>query len=304
MDFCSPLPNGKKKDICYSKSSLIAIVNAWNTLHNDKIIIKKTDAPKKIFEILNKKFQQLLHKKETTFWAWTDILKSQARKATNNKIVKEMTIIENNDLRPAQPIEWVNNPVEWLSNFDIAKVLHQYEKIPEFKYKFHGVFSIDFGLKEQGGHKINLSEILKDGKIDYFGFITNLSKSNEPGTHWTSSFFVFNPKLPCYGGYYYDSTTGKIPKDLTPVFADIKSQAEKLLKKPFPIYINNTRHQRSTTECGVFSIAFQTRFLLLLRADKNTTADVVVNHPEFNDIKMKKLRFLFFRPNVEYLKKI
>ena len=304
MEFCSPTANGKKKEICYSKASLLSIIDAWNTLHDDKIIIKKSFNTTKLFEILNKKFQELLHKKETTFWAWTDILKAEARKATNNQIVKDMIKVENTDLRPAQPKEWINNPVEWLSNYDIDKVLRQYEAIPEFNYKFHGVFSIDFGLKEQGGHGIDLKELLKSGKVRFFGFITNLSRSNEAGTHWTSSFFVFDPSLPSYGGYYYDSTTGKIPQDLIPVFADIKEQAEKLIKKPFPIYVNNKRHQRSNTECGVFSIAFQTRFLLLLRANPNTTANIVVNHPEFNDIKMKKLRFLFFRPNFEYLKKI
>lgn len=306
MDFCSPLPNGKKKESCYSDNSLVSIVESWNTLNKDKITIDKNESSSSILKKLTEKFEKLLHKKDT-FWAWTDVLKEQAKKLNSSdkyEIINKLKEVEHTDLRPAQPKEWVENPVEWLSNFDIDKCLRQYEAVPEFKYKFLGVFSIDFGSKDKSNSNINVKQIIKKGSIDFFGFITNLSKSNEPGTHWTSNFFVFNPNLPSFGGYYYDSTTGRIPQDLIPVYINIKEQAEKLFKKPFPIYINNKRHQKSNTECGIFSIAFQTRFLLLLRANPETTVDQVINHPEFNDNKMKKLRFLFFRPNLHHLKKI
>lgn len=215
-------------------------------------------------------------KKKNVYWAWTDILKAYARKVGNSKIAENMKMIEMTDLRPSQPHDWVDNPVEWLSNFDIEKVLKQYEEIPAFKYKFYGVYSIDFGIKNGNtcsfsNHcHIDVKKMILNDKISYFGFITNLSKHNERGTHWTSSFFVFDPKLPSYGAYYYDSTTGNIPKDLITVFDDIKRQVEEIHKKPFPIRVNQTRHQRSNTECGVFSITFQTRFLLLLKKNKKT----------------------------------
>ena len=151
--------------------------------------------------------------------------------------------------------------------------------------------------------KINIRELIKDGNIKYLGFITNLSKTNQPGTHWTSSFFILDPTLKSYGGYYYDSTTGKIPRDLMPLFIDIKEQMEKIFNRPFNIYINNRRHQRSNTECGVFSISFQTRWLKLLNKNKDTTFEMVIRHPDFNDNYMKKLRYKFFRPNIKYLKK-
>ena len=183
--------------------------------------------------------------------------------------------------------------------------MKQYEEIPENQYKFLGVFSIDFGLKKNGVCQfsnfcnINVKSLLESGKIKYFGFITNLSRSNQPGTHWTSSFFILDPSLPSFGGYYYDSTTGIIPKDLQPVFLDIKAQAEKLFNKRFPVKINNVRHQKSNTECGVFSIAFQILWINFLKKDKNIKFERIVKQSEYTDAKMKKLRFQYFRPNIK-----
>ena len=311
MEFCSPTTSGKSKSICFSKKSLLLIINAWNTFNASNLIIfNPNDSPNTLVNKINEKFESTL-KKKNIYWAWTDILKSYAKKHGNSKIIADMNSIENNELRPSQPSDWVDNPVEWLSNFDIEKVLKQYEKIPEYKYKFYGVFSIDFGIKTGNtcsfsSHcNIDIKKYTLKDKFKYFGFITNLSKHNQQGTHWTSSFFVFDPSIPSYGGYYYDSTSGKIPNDLISVFNDIKKQAEEIFKKPFPIHINKKRHQRSNTECGVFSITFQTRFLLLLRKNKKTaTFERVINHSHLTDDKMKELRFKFFRPHINYLKKI
>jgi hypothetical protein len=178
--------------------------------------------------------------------------------------------------------------------------LTQYDNVSAYKYKFLGVFSIDFGIPR---NPINLKNILsKNPDISFIGFITNLSRASEPGTHWTSSFFVLDPSLKSYGGYYYDSTTGRIPKDLIPVIDDIKRQAEELFKKPFPIRINTNRHQYSNTECGVFSIAFQTRWISLLRKNKEVEFDEVIKFEGYKDNIMKKLRNKIFRPNLKSLK--
>jgi len=304
MEFCSPSAN--KRKFCYSKESLEKIIKNWNILcpyKNDKIIINPNDSLNDIISKINEKFKKYT-KKDNIYWAWVDLLKREARYQKKQTSLNELLTIERKDLRPSQPKEWVKNPVEWLSNFDIIKVLKQYEDIPENKYKFLGVFSIDFGLKKDGVCQfsqfcnIDIKEILESGNVKYLGFVTNLSRSNEAGTHWTSSFFVLDPSLPSFGGYYYDSTTGNIPNDLKPVFADIKSQAEKLFKKPFPIEINTIRHQRSNTECGVFSIAFQLLWLNFLKRDKNTKLEKIIKLSEYTDAKMKKLRFRYFRPNI------
>ena len=291
MDFCSPSARNRK--ICYSIKSLSKIIKFWNLLNPfNKISINKNDSFNDIIANLNKHFK-------SSYWTWIDILKLKAKSLNKPTIYKNLIDIEKDDLRPSQPIEWVKNPVEWLSNYDIIKVMRQYEKIPENHFKFLGVFSIDFGETT----KIDVKKIMKNGKIKYFGFITNLSRSNEPGTHWTSSFFILDPSLPSFGGYYYDSTTGTIPNDLKPVFINIKNQVETIFKKPFPIKINTIRHQKSNTECGVFSMAFQVLWLNYLKINKNVMLNTIVNLKEYTDEKMKKLRFTYFRPNIKDLKK-
>jgi hypothetical protein len=292
MEFCSPIARNRK--FCYSAKSLFKIIKIWNFLNpSNKIIINKNHTFNDIISILKTHFKH-------SYWSWIDILKIQAKKSNKLNVINDLVEIEKNDLRPSQPVEWVKNPVEWLSNFDINKVMQQYEKIPENHYKFLGVFSIDFGETTT----IDIKKILTSNtNIKYIGFITNLSKASERGTHWTSSFFILDPKLPSFGGYYYDSTSGTIPYHLKPVFLNIKKQAEAIFYKHFPIRINTIRHQRSNTECGVFSIAFQILWLNHLKLNKNVMLDTIVNIKEYTDEKMKKLRFTYFRPNIKQLKK-
>jgi hypothetical protein len=300
LEFCSPIAITHNNKICYTKNSLIIIIKVWNSLLPlDKIIYNTTNNPQELFDKLNEKFKKYLHK-DNTYWSWTEILKEIALKLNKSDVADILKPVEKKDLRPSQPADWVSNPTEWLSNYDIHKCLIQYDNTSEYKYKFIGVFSIDFGIPK---NPINLKEIIiKNPNISFIGFVTNLSRANEAGTHWTSSFFVLNPSLKSYGGYYYDSTTGKIPKDLQPVFTDIKRQAEDLFKKPFNIKMNTNRHQYSNTECGVFSIAFQTRWISVLRQNGDADFEEIVKFEGYKDNIMKKLRNKIFRPNIKTLK--
>lgn len=305
MDFFSPVVRMKNKKLKYDKKTLLILINAWNDVNsNNKIEYKKGDTIAILSNKLNEKVQPILKTTMNTSWIWIDVIKYMAAKLNKYEIISNLQEIEKKLLRPSQPRDWINNPQEWLSNYDILNVVNQYQSIPALKYKFLGVFSIDFGLKKDGiclysTHcNINLAKLLASNKIKYMGFVTNLSKASEPGTHWTSSFFVLDPTLPSYGGYYYDSTASKMPKDLQPVFIDIKKQAEELFKKDFNIYINNKKHQYGNNACGLFSIAFQVRWVLLLRKNKKTIMKDVIDHPSFTDKKMDILRLKYFRPNI------
>jgi hypothetical protein len=90
-----------------------------------------------------------------------------------------------------------------------------------------------------------------------------------------------------------------IPRLLKPVFIDIQKQMNKIYpKKKFNINVSNVPHQKSNTECGVFSIAFQTRWLILLRKNKMTGFQDIIHFKKLNDDVMKMLRNKFYRPNV------
>lgn len=303
MSYCSPTADNKL--FCYCLNSLQKIALAWNFLNpKNQIKFNLTDSSQILFAKIAKKINV-----GNNYWAWVDIIK-YINHNKNYKISQTMKEIEIKELRPAQPKEWISNKTEWLSNFDIEKVLLQYENDKSLLYKFHGVFTIDFGSKNTEGKckyskdcNINMKNIIKSGK-KFFGFITNLCKHDEPGTHWTSSFFVLDPSLKSYGAYYYDSVKRPIPKLLLPVFEDIKKQMNILYpNKSFNINVSNVAHQKSNTECGVFSITFQTRWLLLLKRKgyNNVAFKDVIHFKKMNDNVMKNLRFKFFRPNINSL---
>jgi hypothetical protein len=304
MSFCSP--TATNKSFCYSFDSLVKIALAWNHLKPaDKIIFNpKSDSDQELYNKIKLKLCKFTKNNDDNYWAWIDIIKL-LNNNKNYKISKVMRDIEKKELRPSQPIEWIDNKTEWLSNFDIDNVLSQYQNKKELYYKFHGVFTIDFYSKKSNGVckyyqecDINMKNIINSNK-KYFGFVTNLCKFNEPGTHWTSSFFILDPSLKSYGAYYYDSVKRPIPKLLKPVFIDIQEQMNKIYpNKKFNINISNIAHQKTNTECGIFSIAFQTRWLSLLHENPaNASFDTVINFKKMNDSVMKLLRFRFFRPN-------
>ena len=304
MSFCSP--TATNKSFCYSFDSLVKIALAWNHLKPaDKIIFNpKSDSDQELYNKIKLKLCKFTKNNDDNYWAWIDIIKL-LNNNKNYKISKVMRDIEKKELRPSQPIEWIDNKTEWLSNFDIDNVLSQYQNKKELYYKFHGVFTIDFYSKKSNGVckyyqecDINMKNIINSDK-KYFGFVTNLCKFDEPGTHWTSSFFILDPSLKSYGAYYYDSVKRPIPKLLKPVFIDIQEQMNKIYPhKKFNINISNIAHQKTNTECGVFSIAFQTRWLSLLHKNSaNASFDTVINFKKMNDDVMKLLRFRFFRPN-------
>ena len=111
MEYCSPSASGGNKKVCFSRSSLLSIINAWNSLNpNNKIIINKENTVNELINKIDTVFYSLI-KKRNTYWAWTDIIKIMASKQSKTNIINQMRTIERNELRPSQPYEWVENPV-------------------------------------------------------------------------------------------------------------------------------------------------------------------------------------------------
>ena len=304
MSFCSP--GAKNKVLCYSFDSLKKITLVWNHLKpNEAINIITNNTYNDLFLAIKNKLNKYLITSNNSFWAWIDIIKI-INNNKNSKITKVMKEIETNELKPSQPDDWIYNKTEWVSNFDIENVLIQYHNDPSFKYHFHGAFSIDFSHKTSNGtckYYSNCNIVMKDiinSNKKYFGFVTNLCKNDEPGIHWTSSFFILDPSNDSYGAYYYDSCIRTIPKLLKPVFIDIQKQMNNIYPhKKFNIFINNVPHQRSTSECGMFSIVFQTRWLILLKKKRNPKFTDIIHFNKMNDSVMIMLRNKLFRPNIK-----
>lgn len=194
-------------------------------------------------------------------------------------------VIKSDALQPPMPIDWDVAPTTWLSNFDIARVMLQFEE-HYTDWKFLGVFPINFGDKHDSGRCIG--DIMCDLSIDKlktdsgqpitrFGAIFNLDPHYMGGSHWTACFCDFKrkPKSTQGGGigdrgerrgrsnfgiYYYDSTSNKYGREVETFMDRIKSQVKHKRSK-FQINHNQIEKQFKDTECGMFSMVFLIKML-------------------------------------------
>jgi hypothetical protein len=97
---------------------------------------------------------------------------------------------------PEHPDDWKKNPNEWLSNIDINLVMKQYEKTyPEFL--FLGPTSINFDERASNGVgcvgndicHLTLAKLMAMKPLKRkVGMVFNLSRNDQPGSHWVSLF--------------------------------------------------------------------------------------------------------------------
>lgn len=105
--------------------------------------------------------------------------------------------------------------------------------------------------------KFSLEKMLKMGKTD-FGIVFNLDDHDEPGSHWVSMYIDTHNSVI----YYYDSALNEIPPEVIRFKDNVIDQGKKLTKPiSFQFLHNKKRHQKSNTECGMYSLFFITTFL-------------------------------------------
>lgn len=317
--YCSPSVNSK---YCFSLSSINALIQIWNMFGKPLIKLPqnahKTLKLKKLNDVMGPYLNDNKDKK-SKYWLWCGLMERLAEKSNKltekqlQTIKRQLKRISKNDLKPEKPEQWYKNPKTWLSNYDIQNVMVQYADTKKYKYAFLGVFPIDFSVKSVAGTcmyssvcTIDVQKVLKRGK-KFVGLITNLDKHDESGSHWTSTFLVIDPMLPTYGAYYYDSTGSAVPSYLYEFIKNVKIQCDQLFpQKTFKIFQNKKQHQRKNTECGIFSMLFQIRWINKHIVKKNNTSfQEIVANPYIDDDHMLKIRDYLFRPNTKLeLKKI
>lgn len=297
MQFCAPdkLGQFQENGSCYDKSVLEKIARAYNR-NFPKAPIK--DIEGKDFETLWKTLQRKLKRrcgKNEVCWV------SQVGLDYDNKIDEY--------LRPKTPADWKKDPKTWLTNFNIEAVMYQYQEAHP-SYKFLGVFPVDFQKRDEYSQclyeetcNLNLRELYEKG-VYYLGMIINLDRHDEPGSHWTSLFVCINPNMPCFGAYYYDSVGTRAPPEMALFMKEIAQKAEAFRKelgvrKRFRVAESKEQHQKGNTECGVFSIFYQLRWLLELRKDPKVSFEHIVKVP-INDGQVYQLRKILFRPMFQH----
>tara|TARA_E500000331_G_C17256153_1_gene713151 strand:- start:1777 stop:2676 length:900 start_codon:yes stop_codon:yes gene_type:complete len=295
--FCSP---NTTTVYCYDLNDLKKITTIYNKTHSTPISITKKSTSKSLYNNLNKHLKNTLG--DRSHFLWADYL----IQFFNDDDQEAITLKEIADKRlmPKKPAEWSKNPRTWLSNFDIDKVLLHYHKTPLYNYHFIGVVPVDFGIKDSNGScsydercSIDMEKIIKRKK-KYMGLVSNLDNHDGPGYHWTSLFFIIDPKLSNYGIYYYDSVASGIPPLMKVYIADVQRQLKKIYGKQPKLFISRKKHQRKNTECGMFSIWYQIRWLNLLMTYNDQITFKEIIDVDIDDDLVAKYRDILYRPSV------
>jgi len=279
---CSPKTKIDKVQTCYSLSQLKKIAKNYNKTHSDKININLTK--KNLWETLMKKNFDTCANNE---YCW---LKQNYMKINSN--ISNYT----ENFRPEKPKEWDSQPNKWLNTYNILNVMKQYEDKYK-KFKFIGVFPIDFRTKigntcvSPEMCSIDVKDLIKKDKKK-LGFVFNLDKHWQSGSHWTSLYINLDNKNKNYGAYYYDSVGNKPPSEVVDFIKVIKKQISKLdskyNNKKFTFTHNNIEHQKGGSECGMFSIYFLDKCL------RNVGFSNFINNKKLNDDLVFNYRDKYF----------
>jgi hypothetical protein len=240
---CSPIVKGKSivENSCYTSDALMQIKDAYNKNHASDEHILETD-PTKIYNALRAKLTRC-----KTEDCWLEQINDPKVRQQLDQIL----------FAPDQPPEWKENPTEWLSNFDIEKVLQQYEiAYPEFKLL--GPSSIDYDTMVNGQCvwndicRMKLKDLMARKKRK-LGIVFNLDKHDEPGSHWVSIFVDLDKHFI----FYFDSALNPTPPEIKRLKDTIMKQGLALNPPIIFKYITNKKaHQRSNTECGMYTLYF------------------------------------------------
>lgn len=237
--YCSP-KNEKNDFSCFSKESIIKIINAWNKNKNNKnkIKINKSDNVPKLWKKINKKLSKNCYGE----WCW---IQQDFVKQLGDKEIKET-------FRPKTPKAWYKKKTDWLSTIDIENVLNQYEKVHD-DFQFIGAVPIDFDYEYSMGKcvidelcKIKIENNIKNNKTK-IGIVFNLDKHDQEGSHWNCMYVDLNKNII----YYFDSYGDKPPKEIKKLIDRILKQGNKIGRKIDYVY-NKVRHQYKHSECGTY----------------------------------------------------
>jgi hypothetical protein len=248
---CSPAVKNKRvhSDSCFTPEILMKIKDQYNKKHPQNKIVENN--PTKVWYIL----------KERLSCEREECLLNQLE---NQEEIKRFIFA------PKHPPEWNLNPDEWLSNIDIEDVAKQYEvSNPEFKLIGPTTIDFDTKLPEKGGTcvltdlcQFSLERFIQAKKTK-IGIVFNLDRHDQSGSHWVSLFIDIEHKFL----FFFDSADNAIPpeiwqknplRDPLPLVNRIIKQGKEL-ETPIHFRFYNNRghsHQRSNTECGMYSLFF------------------------------------------------
>lgn len=265
---------------CITIDLLEDMIKVYNSSHNDKIDTSKfihlkninpITYKRNIVETMKQKMKQ--YKCDTqTCWLTLPFFKKLSDMQKTKKLHRDV-------FKPIGP----KNTTEWLNTFNINDVFTQYERIyPEFK--FMGAHPSDFDkLPSTGIPNLNFNKLMQNG-IFKLGFIFNLDKHDEPGSHWVALYANLKK-----GQIYYIDSVGEPPMEEFKILMErIKTYCQSLRIQNIDARFNKKQHQHGNSECGVYAISF------ILRLLDGESFDEISNN-KVTDEEIKLCRSAYFR---------
>ena len=228
----------EKTYTCYDKDALLKMRDMWNTRHHtDKIT--ESDNTYIIWKQLRSRMSDICEHEK----CW---LQSNFR---------DLNLDETHLFAPFYPKSWVSNKTEWLKSSDISRLMKHYESnYPEFM--FIGPSPIDFDQIEYDNNCVwdDLCNFRLEhhlGRKKYIGIIFNTDIHTGQGIHWISLYI----DIPKKSMYFFDSIGDQPPREVI-VFMNRILQNANELGMNMSYYINQKKHQRENSECGMYCLYF------------------------------------------------
>jgi hypothetical protein len=271
---CSP--KQEKDFTCYTTNAIIRLRDSWNARHPDALI--NSNDVKVIWESLKSALGNVCNKES----CWFRQLLKEGTSATKDLF---------NYFAPESPKTWNKNPNEWLSSIDITKVMKQYEDAFPF-FEFIGPSPIDFDKTPKGQSSCVYEELCNFNIKSYLnpnnnkhkiGIIFNTDPHYLSGSHWISLFI----NLKKHFIFFFDSTGESPSKEINKFVKRIMQQGKEVGIN-FKYIINNKQHQKSNTECGIYSLFMIANLLKETKTPNDFLTTI------FTDKEMMEFRKIFF----------
>ena len=271
---CSPKSKDKKHHnfSCYSNKSLYNLKDIWNNKFPNKPI--RSNNPENIWLSLKYLLKNICDDEK----CW---LKHKFMENHLDPELKSFTFA------PYSPVTWETNPNEWLSSVDLNRVMKQHEKATPF-FAFIGPSPIDFDKTTGMGECVwndlcnfDLIKHVKRGKTK-IGIIFNTDPHTSGGSHWVCAFIDVKNKFI----FYFDSVADPMPSEINKLFKRVSNHG-KSLGIDFKILKNKTTHQKTTTECGMYTL-----FVLIQLINEKMKPESFKDR--IKDEYVEKLRSIYF----------
>jgi hypothetical protein len=294
MSFCSISNTSRTKFSCFSGEQLQKIARAYNQNNTDKI---KLNQP---IEQLWRELRERLSNLCSTEYCWLDVpyIKQLNDPSLERSFSPRGPVSPRTMRRQQQAGQFGRNNMQlssgdaadkWLSTDNIDQAMERFEEIYQ-DFTFFGPVPIDFAEIVTELNNLNLKRLYQKG-TRRIGIVFNFDPHYKAGSHWVALMIDLSSGTPNSQKIAFFDSYGNCPprKEIQDLINSIRQKARDDLGMELEVLCNKTRHQFSSSECGVYSIYF-------LEKSLEGTPFMQIFSNIIGDEEINQRRARYFRP--------